>query len=132
MHRSISDHSLVYIVRQTHSIKLPPKIGTFRRYTRFESGKFLHDVCSTPFHIIESCDDVGICWSLWKSMFNEIYDNYAPMVTQRLRRNPCPWLTDTTKDLMHKSDYLHKTAIYSQSPQDWQAYKLLLRNKTNK
>ena len=53
------------------------------------------------------------------------------IVTRRLRGNPCPWLTDNIKDMMRKRDYLHKSAINSKSPQDWQAYKLL-RNKVNK
>lgn len=131
MHLSISDHSLVYIVRQARSIKLPPKTVSFRNYSRFDNETFIEDVRSTPFHIIETCDDVDTCWSLWKSMFTEICDNYAPLVTRRLRGNPCPWLNGIIKELMRKRDNLHKTAIDSKLPDDWQAYKLL-RNRTNK
>ena len=81
IHLSISDHSLVYVVRQARSIKQPPKTITLRTYNTYNDKKFIEDIQSAPFQIIESCDDPDTCWSLWKTMFTEVCHNYVPMAT---------------------------------------------------
>ena len=84
-HLNISDHSLVYIVRQARPVKKPPRTITFRNYNRFSEDQFREDVKTLPLHVVEGIDDADTVWTTWKTMFSDICDEHAPSVTKTVR-----------------------------------------------
>ena len=130
LHLSISDHSLVYAVRQTRVTRKPPRTITFRNYNKFDEKQFVEELKNVPFHVIEACDDPDTTWSIWKTMFTEVCDKHAPVVTRKVRGELCPWLTEDITKIMRERDHMHKKAIKSGISDDWEIYRSL-RNKTN-
>ena len=99
VHLTISDHSLVYAVRRARAIKSQPRTITFRSYAKFNVNKFVEDLLAVLFHIIEAIDDVDLAWSTWKSMFVEVCNNHAPVVSRKVKGETCPWMTNLIKQL---------------------------------
>lgn len=117
-HLSISNHSLVYAVHRTRSIKKPPRKITFRNFNRFEDQAFRNDVQSLPLQVIESFDDPDLAWATWRTMFTEMCDHHAALKTTTVRGDPCPWMSNNVKAMMRQRDSLHRKAIRTKSEDD--------------
>ncbi|CAB4037091.1 Hypothetical predicted protein [Paramuricea clavata] len=76
--------------------------------------------------IIESFSDRNDMWHTWKTLFNSVLDNHAPVRTKRVRNLDVPDL----KKMMFPVDYLKKRAAKTQSDSAWRAY-CTMRNRVN-
>ena len=59
-----------------------------------------------------------------------VVDDHVPLCKNRVRKNPCPWITDDIEELMQKRDHIHRTAIELNDNPLWDEYKTL-RNRVN-
>ena len=81
--------------------------------------------------MVLSFDDPNICWTVWKSFFNEIFHKHAPLRQKRVRSNPVPWITPIIKQTMRNRNFHKKRAIKCNSRYHWQKYKNW-RNRVNR
>ncbi len=68
IHLSISDHSLVYVVRKFELPQSRPTIKEVRDFKHFSESQFRADLRRIPWDTI-CYDDPNTCWILWKSIF---------------------------------------------------------------
>ena len=90
-------------MRQTRVTRKPPRTITFRNYNKFDEKRFVEELKCIPFHVIEACDDPDTTWSIWKTMFTEVCDKHAPVVTWKVLGELCPWLTEDITKIMRES-----------------------------
>jgi hypothetical protein len=49
-------------------------------------------------------------WHTWKTLFDSVLDNHAPVRTKRVRNLDVLWITSDLKKIMFRRDYLKKRA----------------------
>ena len=125
------DHSAIFGIRKLHRIPLPPpRIVEARNYKYYDPALFCEDVNSIPWDILELDQTPNDAWQSFKDLFLTAADEYAPVVTRRVRGRSVPWLTPEIKDLMHQRDHQHKKAMSTNKELHWSNYKRL-RNAVN-
>ena len=72
IHLGISDHSLIYTVRNlilTKSEKISPMVREVRDFKNFVQNYFIHNVSQLPWDTVNQFDNPNIPWQVWKSFF---------------------------------------------------------------
>lgn len=124
LHLSISDHSLIYVVRKAHYIRAETKIIEVRNMKNFNSENFINDLNHQPWtNVCRNAGDPDTMWQIWKSSLMEVIDKHAPKRTKRVGKKKSPWVTDELRRLFFKRDYLKKQAISSGDPGMWHQYR---------
>ena len=100
----ISDHNLVYAIRNFKPPKFKPSLKEVRDFKHFSETHFRNDLLQVPWVSILSCEDPNQCWTIWKSMFYEILNKHAPIRHKRVKSNPIPWITPAIKQLIRNRD----------------------------
>ena len=99
----LSDHYAVFCNRKTQSniSKNIHQTITFRSFKNFEENRFLNDLNSVPWEIIEQFDEVDDMVSIWSTLLLEVLDRHAPIKSHRIKKKYQPdWLTPEIMDLM--------------------------------
>ena len=74
---------------------------TYRSFKNFEENRFLNDLNSVPWEIIEQFDEVDDMVSIWSTLLLEVLDRHAPIKSHRIKKKYQPdWLTPEIMDLM--------------------------------
>ena len=82
---SISDHSLVYLIRKTHYTNPGGvKIITTRSLKNFNKEEFLKDVNQRQWDDISQYSDPNEMWKFWKNQLLSCLNSHAPMKTKRI------------------------------------------------
>ena len=102
----------------------------YRSFKHLDEQKFKDDLNNVPWGAITDIDDVDVALDTWISLFMAVVDDHVPLCKKRVRKNPCPWITDDIVELMKKRDRIHRTAIELNDNPLWDEYKTL-RNKVN-
>ena len=123
LHLSISDHSLVYMVRKAHYKRNGSRIVEFRSLKNFSRENFLRDLELKQWSNVHCFEDPNEMWATWKSMLMETIDKHAPCRSRRIGKKRSSWITNDLKRQMFKRDYLKKKAISSEDPQPWHEYR---------
>ena len=71
-------------------------------------------------------------WRKWKELFLNVCNRHAPYKRKIMRGVKCPWLTGETKKLMNQRDFLLRKARRSRAEVDWNAYRRLRNQVSNK
>ena len=71
---SISDHYMIYAVRNGKPAKGVHNTVDFRSYRDFNEDAFLNDLFNVPWIDVKKCDDVNDALQLWQCMFNDVVD----------------------------------------------------------
>ena len=83
----LSDHEMVYCVRKINWKKSPEQIRTVRNYAKYDATKFCEDLdnanCNSP---DTSSFSVNELWTRFKSLFIEIADKHAPLISKKNKR----------------------------------------------
>ena len=75
IHLSISDHSLIYVVRKAHYVQTDAKIIEARTMRSFNSENFLNDLNQQPWaEVCHNAADPNKMWQIWKSLLMETID----------------------------------------------------------
>ena len=123
LHLSISDHSLVYMVRKTHYKSNGARIVEVRSLKNFSRENFLRDIELKQWSNVHCSDDPNEMWATWKTMLMKTIDKHAPCRSRRTGKKRSSWITNDLKRQMFKRDYLKKKAISSKDPQAWHEYR---------
>ena len=107
---SISDHSLVYIIRKARPPRGPIKTIKCRSYKNYSTPNFVRDLHSASWDLINTSLTVDEAWTTFKDTFITIADRHAPTRTRRVRSNTLPWMTDHIRSLITQRNFRHKKA----------------------
>ena len=75
MHLSISDHSLVYIIRKTHYVQDGVRHIEARTMKNFNTENFLRDLEQKHWDNVYYFEDPNKMWEIWKCMLMEVIVN---------------------------------------------------------
>ena len=120
---SISDHDLVYVLLCLKKPRPKPTFVTTRSYKHYNADAFLHDISQVPWSVIEAFSDVDDKLNAFNLLFNDIFDQHAPLKTFRVRGKPNPCVTDNIRALMRERDSWRRLAKRTNDPMAWSAYK---------
>ena len=123
LHLSISDHSLVYMVRKAQYKRNGSRIIEVRSLKNFSRENFLRVLELKQWGNVHCFEDPNEMWATWKSMLMDTIDKHAPCRSRRIGKKRSSWITNDLKRQMFKRDYLKKKAISSEDPQAWHEYR---------
>ena len=112
-HLSISDHSLIYVVRKAYYVQTDAKMIEARTMRNFNSENFLNDLNQQPWAVLI-----------------ETIDKHAPIRIKRVGKKNSPWVTGELRRLLFERDSLKKRAAKSGDASLWHQYKRF-RNRAN-
>ena len=79
----------------------------------------INDLSRVSWQNVECFDDPNLVWQVWKSDFNTILDQHAPIRHILARQSSVPWLKFDIKKMMKERDYHKKHAIKYGSHNHW-------------
>ena len=86
LHLSISDHSLIYVIRKIAiPSKTKPTTTTVRQMKHFNAEKFRKDLEMLLSEDTMDFDDPDDMWSRWKNIFLTVAHKHAPPKESELR-----------------------------------------------
>ena len=129
---SLSDHDMLIAVRKINACKLPPRTIECRNYAKYNPSAFCDDLRDIPWDDVLKERNVNTAWSNWKELFLNVCDRHAPYKRKIVRGVKCPWLTGETKKLMNQRDFFLRKARRSGAEVDWNAYRRLRNQVSNK
>ena len=130
MHLSISDHSLVYMIRKAHYVQDGVRHIEARTMKNFNTEDFLRDLEQKYWDNIYHFEDPNKMWKIWKCMLMEVIDKHAPLRSRRISNRKSSWITNDLRRQIFNRDYLKKKAVSSNNPDAWDQYRQA-RNQTN-
>ena len=116
MHLSISDHSLVYMIRKAHYVRDGVRHIKTRTMKNFNSENFLRDLEHTDNGIMFIVPMTRMKWFIWRSMLMETVNKHAPLRSRRIRNRKSLWVTNDLRRQNFTRDYLKKKAISTNDP----------------
>ena len=121
----ISDHSLIYVIRQAKTRR--GKIKTIKCYNfkAYSTDKFVTDSHAASWDEVNTSLTADDASTSFKNTLISIADKHAPLQTKRVCRNTLPWVTDKIRSLMKQRNYHHKKAQKSGSSNEWHTYHTL-------
>ena len=130
---SISDHSLIFLIRRARKPRKTFKNIQFRNFKNYSSERFVADLHSASWEGVDKSLTVNEAWNVFKSKLINLIENHAPLQSRRVRAESLPWVTFDIRTLMRKRNFHHKRAQKTKSTDDWDKYReLRLRNKTTR
>ena len=121
---SISDHSLVYTVLKLKTPRTKSSYVSVRSYTNYKPELFLKDLYCVPFHMVNFFDDFNDQVDAFNSLFLDVLNEHAPIKRIKIKSRPNPFITREIRELMRTRDRWHKSAIKTNDPLHWNAYRL--------
>jgi hypothetical protein len=76
IHLSISDHSMVYIIRKAHYVQTGTRNIETRSMKTFNRDSFLSELGQQPY------EDPNVMWATWKVLLMNLIDRHAPLRTR--------------------------------------------------
>ena len=130
--KSATDHDLVYALLRLKELRPKPTFVTTRSYKHYNPDAFSHDISQVPWPVIEAFSDVEDKLNAFDLLFNDIFDQHAPLKTIRVRGKPNPCVTDNIRALMREKDSWRRLAKRTNDPMAWSAYKNFRREVNGK
>ena len=123
IHVSISDHSLVYMIRKAHYIRGGPRTIDARTMKNFNRELFLSDLELNHWDSIYCSQDPNEMFDVWKKMLMKTINKHAPLRFRRIRNRKSPWITKDLRRQIFNRDYLKKKSVTSNDPKIWHQYR---------
>ena len=118
---SLSNHDMLVAVRKINACKQPPRTIECRNYAKYNPLAFCDDLRDIPWDDVLKERNVNTAWRKWKKLFLNVCNRHAPYK-----------LTGETKKLMNQRDFLLQKARRSRAEVDWNAYRQLQNQLSNK
>ena len=122
-HVSLSDHSLVYVLRK---ISIDPfskghSTITCAKFKNYDSARFRYDISLQNWDTVNKYNDPNYMWDAWKALFFQCVDKHAPLHTKHVCALKSEWITPQLKKSQHFRDILKATR--SGIASDWLQFK---------
>jgi hypothetical protein len=76
IHLGISDHSLIFAIRNFFTPKSQQNVRYVRNFKNFNATDFLNDLSQMPWENVAQYGNPNSCWQLWKSFYLQILDHH--------------------------------------------------------
>ena len=129
-HVGISEHNLIFILRKISLPHKEPKIINTRQLKNYDINALRTDL-GNILQTQSSEMDTNKAWDEWKTKFLLVVEMHAPHITQKVRSEYTPWITNNIKKKMYHRDHLKEIAVKTGSKLAHEAHKRA-RNETNK
>lgn len=116
-----SPHDILGIL-QLRPMSYHQPIVMTRNTRSFDTTKFIQDLDTQPWKLLETFCDVNTMWHYWKSLFLTVLERHAPLRWVRQRKNSLPWITSSILQDIQLRNQLHKCAIQDRDPHIWQIF----------
>ena len=123
---------MLVAVRKINACKQPPRTIECRNYAKYNPSAFCDDLRDIPWDVVLKERNVNTALRKWKELFLNVCNRHAPYKRKIVRGVKCPWLTGETKQLMNQRDFLLRKAKWSRAEVDWNAYRRLRNQVSNK
>ena len=123
-----SDHKVIMGIRFAKLIRNSTRYIKKRSFKNFNEEIFLERIRSTSWWDLYQTSDVNLAVQLFTSKINCILDEMAPVRTYQTNSKYCPWLTDSTKELISERNRAQKYLSENKNDENLSKYKTL-RNK---
>ena len=123
IHLSVSDHSLVYMIRKSHYVREGTRMIDIRSMKNFNREEFLRELEQKHWANIYLSQDPNEMWEMWKNLLMDTVDKHAPRRSRRIKNRTSPWITTEVRHKIFKRDYLKRKANLSNDPQLWREYR---------
>lgn len=127
---SLSDHDIISCKRKVNNIKMSDITINCRDYKNYDPTKINAELSSTDWKTVYQTADVNIAWRALKEILTRVINEYAPIITKRVKGKRSPWLNRELKKEMNFCDSLRRKFQRTRTDSDHNAYKKQ-RNKTN-
>ena len=129
-HVGISNHSLIFIHRQTFLPSKKPKTTNIWQFKYYNINGFRNDL-STVLQTQSNETGPNSIWNEWKIKFLLVTDMHAPQIIRKVKNEYVPWITNTIKRRIYHGDYLKKEALKTASKHMYETYKRARNELTN-
>ena len=120
----ISDHSLVYLIRETHyTIPGCVKIISTRSFKNFNKEAFIVDVVLIQWDDISLFSHPNEMWEFWKNQFLTCINKHAPTRSKRIGNKKSPWIMHELILKIPKRDFLKKKVEQTKDQSCWDDFK---------
>ena len=131
---SLSDHSMIGVIRKMNCQKYLSKTIKTRDYSKYNPVELKNELRNLPW---EKCliSDYNEGWNLFKHYILSTLNKHCPIKEKRVRGKPSPWLTREIKQLIDAREYhLHQSERTEGAVKDdhWNRYKNLRNSINNK
>ncbi|KXJ15113.1 putative RNA-directed DNA polymerase from transposon X-element [Exaiptasia diaphana] len=119
---SISDHSLVFMIRKSNSFRNGGhKTIKTREWKLFNEANFLADLEKKNW--VCHGENPNAQWEGWKANLMDTIDKHAPIRNKRVRAKKSPWIDYDLVRKMRKRDLLKRQHAMTNDPDLWLEYK---------
>ena len=135
-----SDHDIISYIRYSKPPPSPARTIRRRSYKNFIEEDFITDMAVVDWSDVYMATDIDVAVDIFTKKFTNVLNVHAPWIIFQQRKYFCPWLTDTTKELMEKRDLakqkaknlatLNPGAVCDEQRNAWAEFKDC-RNKVN-
>ena len=108
-------------------LKVCSTFVTTRSFKNYSPDRFLKDITSAPWSLLETFDDPDDKLHAFNLLFNNILEEHAPVKAIRLQGRPNPSITDDIPKLMATRDKWKRDFKQTKDPLAWSIYKNLSR-----
>ena len=133
---SMSDHDCVSTEYKltVNSEKQKHKLVYYRDYKQFNTEAFLNELKNDPaITTADFCEnDFLIKWNEFRSAFNRISEQHAPIKSFRVKERFNPWINSDVVEMMYERDHLKKKAVNTNNEALWYKYRSLRNQITLK
>ena len=78
---SISDHSLIFLIRRAKKLRSPSKNIQYRSFKNYLTESFVADLHETSWDKIDTCVTVDEAWNAFAETLNTTADKHAHLAT---------------------------------------------------
>ena len=126
----LSDHLVQFLDVKSVVIRHKPFILSIRPFCKCDLDAIREALASTPWHVMDTFDDLDDKWHYYKSCLFSVLDQYAPLktVTSKFSKRPTPWMTPDLMQAIKMKNKAKQFALKTKGPHDIAVYKSL-KNK---
>lgn len=125
----ISDHECVECEVNVPKFEFHQKFVTYRNFRNFNHQSFLEELHEMPWYHLINLNNVDDKVEMLTNILVSLFDRHAPLITVRVSKPHCPWITDVIKLMMKERDRAKLKYNLNPTPENHKSYKEL-RNYT--
>ena len=92
-------------------------------FKAFDEFKFLEDVDSAPWSLIDIYDEINDTVDIFYQLINQLLHWHAPKRQKRIRKDSYPWITNQVIECIKQKSHALQLLLRNKTDQAWVFYK---------
>lgn len=127
----LSDHAMIYGIMNMKVKHYSSKIVSTRNYAKLDEQRFMEDLETAPWHVMEIFDSLDDKYNYWSGLLNYIMEEHIPVKRKRVRSRDVPYMTKEWKNAIRAKRKAAKLLAKNKSPENLEL-KRRTRNEATK